>query len=258
MNLRKTLIAANWKSNGTLQFVNSFFSDVLQNLKYDPQNADVLVAPMSIHLELAKKLAEKNRIIISSQNVSATKPGAFTGEIPAESIKDLGIEWTIIGHSERRSFYGDNNQVVVKKLERARDIGLTSILCVGETKEEREKGQTLNVIFDQFKEVESAQIPWKNIVIAYEPVWAIGTGLTATPDQAQEVHKEIRAWLKANVKNEKSVDSTTRILYGGSVNAKNADELIKQKDIDGFLVGGASLKPEFADIVRIASSAKKI
>jgi triosephosphate isomerase len=244
--MRKVFIGGNWKSNGNVSFVKSHFEKVLNQLKFDSNKVDVVVSPMSIHLGLAKEV-NKGNVQISSQNVSLTKEGAFTGEVSAIALKDFGINWTLIGHSERRSLYGESSTNVADKILLAEGQGLNSIACIGETKDERTSGKTLNVIFEQLNAIKDKKPDWSKIVIAYEPVWAIGTGLTATPDQAQEVHSEIRKWLKKEVSEKAS--NETRIIYGGSVTEKNSDELIKKTDIDGFLVGGASLKPEFVKIV---------
>jgi triosephosphate isomerase (TIM) len=247
--MRKTLIAGNWKSNGNVSFVKTHFIEVLNKLNYDIAKCDVLVSPINLHLGLAKEI-RKGNILLAAQNISASNDGAFTGEISAKALKDFGINWSIVGHSERRAKYGETNQIVSEKIKRCQENGIKPILCVGETKDERQQGKTLDIIFEQLKDIKDNQLNWSEMVIAYEPVWAIGTGLTASPQQAQEVHNEIRSWLRTNLKDLNNVDQKMQILYGGSVTEKNADELIKEKDIDGFLVGGASLKPEFANIVK--------
>jgi len=162
-------------------------------------------------------------------------------------IKDNGIQWVILGHSERRNVFGENDTLIAEKVGHALDEGLSVIACIGELLEERESGKTTDVVFRQTKAIAGQVKDWSRVVLAYEPVWAIGTGKTASPAQAQEVHAQLRQWLKDNVSQE--VSDKTRIIYGGSVTAANAKELAQEKDLDGFLVGGASLKPEFVQIV---------
>ncbi|KAF6023991.1 TPI1 [Bugula neritina] len=162
-------------------------------------------------------------------------------------IKDIGLNWVIIGHSERRHVFGESNELIGEKVAHALSEGLSVIACIGEQLSEREAGNTNQVVFEQTEAISKHIKDWSRVVLAYEPVWAIGTGKVATPDQAQEVHSDLRKWLSDNL----SVDValSTRIIYGGSVNAANCKDLAKQPDIDGFLVGGASLKPEFSEII---------
>jgi triosephosphate isomerase len=178
---------------------------------------------------------------VAAQNVYNKPNGAFTGEISVSQLKDLGVHWTILGHSERRTLLGETDEVVASKTKFAIDGGVSVIWCCGESLAEREAGETIAVIERQLAALAAQLTPadWKSVVIAYEPIWAIGTGKVATVQQAQEVHEAIRKWLRANVSEE--VAEETRILYGGSVNGKNCKDLAKEKDIDGFLVGGASL-----------------
>lgn len=181
------------------------------------------------------------------QNAYKVPSGAFTGEISPAQLKDVGATWVILGHSERRQVFGESDELIAQKVVHALEQGLKVIACIGETLQEREAGQTEAVVFRQTKAFTDVIKDWTNVVLAYEPVWAIGTGKTATPDQAQEVHGALRKWLADNVSAD--VASSLRIQYGGSVTAANAKELASQPDIDGFLVGGASLKPEFVQIV---------
>jgi triosephosphate isomerase len=181
---------------------------------------------------------------VSAQNASATGTGAYTGEIAATQLKDFGINWVILGHSERRQLYHASDATVAKQTTIALSSGLSVIACVGETLEERKANKTWAVIEKQLNAIVSAvkADQWPSIVIAYEPVWAIGTGETATPQQAQDVHRQIRQWAASKVS--KDVAAKLRIIYGGSVKGSNADELLGQSDIDGFLVGGASLQAD--------------
>ena len=216
---------------------------------------DVVVAPPYLYLDwLQREL--KSPLQVAAQNVSSTKNGAFTGEISAEQLSDFGIPYTLIGHSERRQLYHTTDDVVALQLIQALPHHLHIIACVGETEAERKAEKTMAVISTQLQAIASAvsSAQWlSSLVIAYEPVWAIGTGQTATAQQAQEVHAEIRQWLKEKVSEE--VAQKVRIIYGGSVQGKNAVELIQQKDVDGFLVGGASLKEEFGDIIQATKQA---
>ncbi|TMW60745.1 hypothetical protein Poli38472_000787 [Pythium oligandrum] len=248
--VRKYVIGGNWKCNGTKQSVRELI-DVLNKVEIDTEQVEVIVAPPALHLELTQQLVQKN-IAVSAQNVSATGLGAYTGEIAAEQIIDFGLKWVITGHSERRAYYGETDEVVAKKTKRALDLGLNVIFCIGETLDERNADQTLEVLKRQTQALASIidAKAWDHVVIAYEPVWAIGTGVVASPAQAQEAHKDLRVWIAENV----SVDvaQKVRIIYGGSVNGKNCAELIALHDVDGFLVGGASLKPEFTTIIQSA------
>ena len=191
---------------------------------------------------------------MAAQNVFDKPNGAFTGEISVDQLKDSGIAWTILGHSERRVILQEDDVFVASKTKAAIDGGISVILCCGESLEQREAGKTIDVVTMQLQAVAEklAKKDWEKVVIAYEPIWAIGTGKVATTEQAQEVHAAIRKWLGEAVGAD--VAETTRILYGGSVNEKNCKDLAKQVDIDGFLVGGASLKPAFVDIINAKSS----
>lgn len=245
-------VGGNWKCNGTKESITTLISD-LNSAKLE-SDVDVVVAPPFIYIDQVKS-SLTDRIEISAQNSWVSKGGAFTGEISVEQLKDIGCKWVILGHSERRHVIGEDDQFIGKKAAYALSQGVGVIACIGELLEEREAGKTFDVCYQQLKAYADAVPSWDNIVIAYEPVWAIGTGVVATPAQAQEVHVAVRDWLKNNVSAE--VASKTRIIYGGSVNGGNCAELAKQEDIDGFLVGGASLKgPEFATIVNSVTSKK--
>ncbi|CAH1394910.1 unnamed protein product [Nezara viridula] len=241
---RQFFVGGNWKMNGSRREIE----DLLKNLEKADLNpeVEVIVAPPSVYLEFSKCRVPKN-IMLAAQNCFKVAKGAFTGEISPAMLKDIGIEWVILGHSERRHIFCETDTLICEKVNHSRSEGLCVIACVGEKLEEREAGKTQEVISQQMKSIAEGVKDWSGVVIAYEPVWAIGTGKTATPDQAQEVHCRIREWLKENVS--PTVAACTRIIYGGSVTGKNCRELAKQCDVDGFLVGGASLKPEFIDII---------
>ena len=213
----------------------------------------VVIAAPALHLNYLKSLLTRPDIAISAQDVGFKKGyGAFTGEHSAEMLVNSGIKWTLTGHSERRvgfGYPGETSLVVGQKTKNAIDCGMSVMVCIGEQLADRQNGTTMKVCSEQLDAVSSClkEADWNNIVVAYEPVWAIGTGVTATPEQAQETHKQIRAWLKDKVS--ASVADNTRIIYGGSATAANCNQLYSQPDINGFLVGGAALKPEFLNII---------
>lgn len=245
---RQPVVGGNWKSNGDMDFVNSFPEKVLNASEYDAEKMSVCVAPTDIHLS-GVKAQVKDHINVMAQDVSQYPKGAYTGNVTADQLKDIGVHWTLTGHSERRTLHNESDEDVAKKTKAAIENGVTVMACIGEQLEERESGKTGEVNARQLKAIadELEEEHWGHVVIAYEPVWAIGTGKVATPEQAEETHLEIREWLSKNVSDD--VAGKTRILYGGSVNAGNCEELIKKPNIDGFLVGGASLKDDFKTII---------
>ena len=254
MSLRKLLVGGNWKQNGTVKFAKEFPEKVLNKIQFNQQKVEVVVAPTALHL-LTTKHALTGGVQVSAQNISQYKNGAYTGETSAEMLVDAGVPWVILGHSERRHVFGESDKVVAEKVKVALDHKLKVMACIGEKLDEREAGQTRAVNERQLHAIRELVTDWSDVVIAYEPVWAIGTGKTASPEQAQEVHDQLRSWLKANVSAHAA--EHTRILYGGSVTEKNAAELISKRDVDGFLVGGASLKEAFGDIIKACNDAKK-
>ncbi|KAG8693449.1 triosephosphate isomerase [Ceratobasidium sp. 395] len=241
---RTFFVGGNFKMNGTVESTKKIIEG-LNAAKLDP-TTEVVIAPPALYLLSAKALANPN-IQIAAQNSYTASSGAYTGEIAPTQLVDAGIPWVILGHSERRTLFGDTDTLVADKTKAALAAGLSVILCVGETLEEREAGKTQEVVDRQLAAVTQKVSDWSKIVIAYEPVWAIGTGKVATCQQAQDVHKDTRAWVAKNISKETA--EAIRIIYGGSVNAGNCKESAAQPDVDGFLVGGASLKPEFVDIV---------
>ncbi|KAI9203964.1 Triosephosphate isomerase [Polychytrium aggregatum] len=247
---RKFLVGGNWKMNGSLELAKTLVNS-LNSQKWNTDLLEVVIAPPFPYLSVVRESLRKD-VGVSAQNVYFEKSGAFTGETSTEFLKDLKIEWTLTGHSERREYFHESNEIVAKKTAHALASGIKVILCCGEKLEHRESGQTNDIVFAQLKAVADQVKDWTNVVIAYEPVWAIGTGKVATPEQAQDTHADIRKWLAENVSAD--VAANTRILYGGSVNGKNSASLAGQADIDGFLVGGASLKEaEFAQIIANAN-----
>lgn len=248
--MRTALVAGNWKMNGDSAFINELMSSL--TTAAGSSNIDVLVCPPAVYLSQVKEFTQSCSIALGAQNVSEHPNGAFTGEISLAMLNDLGCEYVILGHSERRSLYAETDAVVADKFIAAVDAGLKPILCVGETLEERESDATIEIVSRQLKAViDSAGIDkFSDAVVAYEPVWAIGTGKTATAEQAQEVHAAIRAIL---AESDSVIAAKIRILYGGSVNAANAAELFANEDVDGGLVGGASLKAN--DFIAICHAA---
>ena len=242
-------MAGNWKMNASKESVNKLVMGILSGMS-NVSSEVVICAPFP-YLSQVEALITHSQVRLGAQNLNTNMSGAFTGEVSADMIKDFGAQHVIVGHSERRSFYGETNTIVAEKVKAALDSGLIPLFCVGETLEQREAGETENVIAAQINTVVDLVgiDAFLNIVVAYEPVWAIGTGVTASPEQAQAVHAFIRQLL-AN--NNNDVAQQTPILYGGSMNATNAKELIACADIDGGLIGGASLKPEdFLQICRV-------
>ncbi|KAF2011479.1 Triosephosphate isomerase [Aaosphaeria arxii CBS 175.79] len=246
---RKFFVGGNFKMNGNIKSIKEIIANI-NEAKLD-SNTEVVIAPPCLYLLLAREHLREG-IEVAAQNVFDRPNGAFTGEISTDQLKDTGITWAILGHSERRVILQETDEFVASKTKAAIDGGLGVILCIGESLEQREAGKTIEVVTKQLKAVADKVKDWSKIVIAYEPIWAIGTGKVATTEQAQEVHAAIREWLKKEVSTEAS--DNTRILYGGSVTEKNSCDLATQPDIDGFLVGGASLKPAFVDIINSNSS----
>lgn len=255
--MRKNIIAGNWKMNLDHAAGLELFAEIL-TLTNDDVKGDqkVVVCPPYIHITSLTELLKGNpTIAIGAQNCHQADSGAYTGEISASMLKSSGAEYVIIGHSERRAFFAEDDLVIAKKLDSVLKNKLSPIFCIGETLEQRNTGTHFDVIESQLKEaafhLDEAQ--FKKLVLAYEPVWAIGTGLTATPEQAQEVHAFIRSKVSEQYSHELANELT--ILYGGSCNPKNAAELFGQEDIDGGLIGGASLKArDFIDIIMVFNS----
>ncbi len=249
--MRKKIVAGNWKMNTTVAAGKELAKDIVAALGKVPKDVQLIIAPPFTHLAPVADVIKGSAVALSAQNCADKAKGAFTGEVSAEMIAGVGCTYTILGHSERRQYYGETSETLVAKMALALENGLSPIYCVGEMLSEREAGNHFNVIKAQLEEVLfglSAEQMAK-VVIAYEPVWAIGTGVTATSEQAQEVHAFIRKTLAAKF-GELANDIT--ILYGGSCKPSNAKELFACPDIDGGLIGGASLKAD--DFIAIAMS----
>ncbi len=246
--MRKKIVAGNWKMNKSLQDGVTLAKEVEAAVSGINNGVDVIIAPPFIHLTEVKKVISK--VKLSAQNCASEASGAYTGEVAADMLKSAGVGYVIIGHSERRSYYKESDEILNKKVKLALANGLTPIFCIGELLPEREANKHFDVVKDQITKglFDLSETDFKNIVLAYEPVWAIGTGKTASAAQAQEIHAFIRSLIVA--KYGKAVAEDTSILYGGSCNDKNAKELFANPDVDGGLIGGAALKADqFAVIV---------
>jgi triosephosphate isomerase len=250
--MRRKLIAGNWKMNSDRASAVSL-AEAIDKRSAEFKHVDLLVCPPSVYLALVAEVLEDSPVALGAQNVYFEPNGAFTGEISAAMLKDVGCSYVILGHSERRHILGETDELINKKTHAALAAGLTPIVCVGELLAEREAGQTAAVIRRQFAGslagISADQM--EHVVIAYEPVWAIGTGKVATPEQAEEVHADLRRLLTQRYNDQTA--SRVRILYGGSVKPDNARQLLSQPNVDGALVGGASLKAN--DFLGIAAGA---
>ena len=249
--MRQPLVAGNWKMNGSTDSVNTLIEGLKAGIA-TVTTAEMAVCPPYVYIPQVAAMLAGTPITFGGQDVSDQEAGAYTGEVAPGMLADIGCKYAIVGHSERRSIYGESDEFTASKFAAARKAGLVLILCVGELLEEREQGITEQVVERQLDAVIDLEgiAAFGSAVIAYEPVWAIGTGKTATPDQAQDVHAFIRGKLAGL---DKAVADGVRILYGGSMNPGNAAELLAMQDIDGGLIGGASLKPD--DFLAIGQAA---
>ncbi len=238
--MRKPMVAGNWKMNGLSSSVRALIEGIQQE-PHLSSSIDMVVFPAAVHLSLVRDLLAGTSLAWGAQNLYLGENGAFTGEISGSMLTDLGCRYVLVGHSERRALFGEDSALVAAKFQAALQARLQPILCVGETLKQRERGETEKVIQEQLAAVvkKAGISAFRQALIAYEPVWAIGTGLTATPEQAQAVHIAIRRYL---AEQEVDIAQTIRILYGGSLKADNAPQLLAMPDIDGGLVGGASLE----------------
>lgn len=257
--VRRLFVGGNWKMNGS----KAKIAEMCQTLKgaqygSSTKEADIVIGCPAVYLEYTHKHLP-SFMSVAAQNCYKANSGAFTGEISPSMISDCGAKWVIIGHSERRQLFGESDKLIGEKVGFALDNSLKVIACIGETLQEREAGKTFEVVSRQLQAiseyVKNDAERWKNVVVAYEPVWAIGTGKVATKEQAQEVHQKLRGFLASQIGD--AVAQSTRIIYGGSVTGDNCRDLAKQADIDGFLVGGASLKPDFIKIINCRSEGSR-
>lgn len=252
--MRRKIIAGNWKMNNNLKLTVELISEIINKMDNHLENTDVIVCPPFTSLETAVELTKNSKVRVGAQNMFYEKNGAFTGEVSAEMIKNIGCEYVILGHSERRTIFGESNEWINKKIKKALEESLKPIFCIGETLEERQNGTMEQVlktqVFEGLSGVTESQMA--NIIVAYEPVWAIGTGVTASPEQADEAHKFIRDLVEKLFNS--SVAQELIIQYGGSMKPENAKELLSKPNIDGGLIGGASLKADtFLSIINASN-----
>jgi triosephosphate isomerase (TIM) len=247
--MRQSLVIGNWKMHGNLSANDKLLSDLIPRLA-NGVKSQVVICPPTIYLQNVSGKIINSQLVLGAQNVCAESAasGAFTGEVSAEMLVDFAVRYVIVGHSERRQYYAENNEVVAQKFLQAQSAGLIPVLCVGENLQQREKAETLAFITAQLMAVvnKAGIEAFSNAVIAYEPIWAIGTGKTASPEQAQEVHAHIRQEIS---KSSKEIAEKIQLLYGGSVKADNARSLFLMADIDGALVGGASLNADDFSVI---------
>lgn len=253
MVLRQPIVAGNWKMNGSIA-ENQRLIQAIDAKLVSVKMSQVLIFPPFVYLAQAAQLLSESSgaMKFGSQDISDQDVGAFTGEISSSMLTDIGCDYVLVGHSERRSLYNESNQLVARKFLKALDAGITPLLCVGESLAERESGRTMDIVFRQLDAVIDivGTDGLKKGIVAYEPIWAIGTGKTASPEQAQDVHHQIRSHIEQL---DEELAAGIQILYGGSVNATNAAELFAKQDIDGGLIGGASLKAD--DFINICVAA---
>lgn len=250
--MRHSIIAGNWKMHKTYAETHTLLDELIEKLP-SGKEVEVIVAPTFVNLASAVAHLEGTNVQVAAQNMHQAEGGAFTGEISAQMLTAIGVETVIIGHSERRHFFNETDAVLADKVNTALRHNMRVIYCIGEELKDRENKQFLNVIFNQLRDglFHLTKEQWSNIVIAYEPVWAIGTGMTASPEQAQEIHAFIRQ--EIDRKYDKSVAENTSILYGGSVKPSNAQEIFSKPDVDGGLIGGAALVAD--DFIAIVNAA---
>ncbi len=256
--MRRKVIAGNWKMNKDINETKQLLSELKELVKDVDSTIEVIVCPPFPSLQLAKELLVGTKIKLGAQNVHYEDNGAYTGEVSTRMLKAIGCEYVIIGHSERRTYFKESDEIINRKVKKTLSVGLTPIICVGEALDERERGITEVVVGKQVKGVLAglSENDMANLVIAYEPVWAIGTGRNASPEQANEVHQFIRNLVSKLFNSE--IASKLIIQYGGSVKPENAADLLNQSEIDGALVGGACLKAQsFEEIIRAASSGNR-
>lgn len=249
--MRKKIVAGNWKMNNDAKETKSLLKELKKGLKKAKlNNTKVIVAPSFINLKLAVKQTKKAPIKVAAQNMHAAHSGAFTGEISASMLKSIAVNTVILGHSERRAYFGETDEILKAKVDSALEQNMKIIFCFGEELKDRQVNQHFSVVESQINNVlfHLPETAWKRIVLAYEPVWAIGTGETATPEQAQEIHAFVRGIIEK--KYSVTVANQTSILYGGSVKPTNAKEIFANPDVDGGLIGGAALKAsDFLEII---------
>lgn len=249
--MRKKIVAGNWKMNNDLDQTMSLIED-LKNL--ESKGVCVMIAPAFPFLKISKDLLEDYQIEVISQNVHQKSKGAYTGEVSIDMLKSIGISTTLIGHSERRAYFNEDDIVLFEKVRCTLDAGMNIIFCFGEDLKDRKSNKHFDIVKNQLENtvLKLKKESWENIILAYEPVWAIGTGETASPEQAQEMHQYVRNYISKCY--DKSVSESISILYGGSVKPSNANEIFSKKDVDGGLIGGAALlASDFNEIIKVNS-----
>lgn len=245
--MRKYLIAGNWKQMGTIDWAQKFSTGVLKPITFEAEDMDVVLAPSALHMRLVQESLAGSQIQLCGQNISMHGNGAFTGEMSAEMLADAGVNWVLLGHTERRKIYGETDEIVAQKAKMAQAQGLNMIIGIGETLTERVQRKTNEVNARQLAAIHKEVTDWSKISIAYQPVWTINTGRTASHDQVQETQGAVREWLQTNVS--KECAENIRIIYGGAVSHLNIKKLINEPDVDGFLVGAMALNESFRDII---------
>lgn len=256
--MKNKIVAGNWKMNKTFPEAEELLVDIAENLDDMPLETDIIICPPSLFLEMASDVSEESNFSVGAQNVSCEKSGAYTGEISAAMIKSAGADFCIVGHSERRAYFKETDDELAKKVKLLLEEDIVPIFCIGEQLSDREAEHHFKIVENQLNVglFHLAVGDFAQVIIAYEPIWAIGTGKTATPQQAQEMHAYIRGLIEAKYGSEQAYN--TYILYGGSCNSKNALELFSCQDVDGGLIGGASLKTEeFIEIINAAETCTK-
>ncbi len=250
--MRAKIVAGNWKMNKTISESTTLVNELIEALSgVELVNTEVIVAPTFVNLQACQLLAVKSPISIAAQNMHQKLNGAYTGEISAPMLSDIGVKHVILGHSERREYFGESDALLAEKVKTALESNLTPIFCFGEVLEERKSGKHFEVVSEQISKAlfDLNKESWKDIILAYEPVWAIGTGETASPEQAQEIHAHVRKLIADHY--DADLADEVSILYGGSVKPANAKEIFSQTDVDGGLIGGAALKADdFTAIVK--------
>lgn len=251
--MKKKIITANWKLNGSIQSISYFLSCLKLKISLYSRKNIVIIAPPAVFLERVYKGIRNINVFLGAQNIDVNITGAFTGENSALMMKDIGVQYVILGHSERRLFHYENNEIIAKKFCLAKKLNLVPILCIGESEIEKKLNQTQKILKKQLKSILNiaGETAFRDAIIAYEPIWAIGTGISADPNDVQLIHKFIKNYIKKydNISSEKLI-----VQYGGSINSLNAESFLKKVDIDGLLIGSASLKhEEFLKIIEISN-----
>ncbi|AYN24759.1 triose-phosphate isomerase [Buchnera aphidicola] len=252
--MKKNIIAANWKLNGSIKTISYFLTSLKSKISSFSKKSAIVIAPPTVFLERVYKEINNTNVYLGAQNIDMNLTGAFTGENSALMMKDVGVKYIILGHSERRLFHNENNEIISKKFCLIKNLNLIPILCIGETEIEKKSNKTENILKKQLNFILNSfgKKAFRNTVIAYEPIWAIGTGISADPKSVQLIHK----FIKNHIKKYDTISAENLIvLYGGSVNALNAEDFLKQPDINGLLIGSASLKcEEFLKIIKISDN----